>query len=187
MLLGIALMTLIVTSASAQRFENRPDNNRRDGNGRDFDRRDNNRPDFDRREDNRPDFDRREDNRPDFDRRDDRLADRGTDLSRNYSWGYDAQYNRINRSRSASRMINSFQQQARERIAWGISRGLITGRESRRLLEFAERIEWKENRFMRNGRLSSGQAQELKRDLLVLDRMITQAKTNGDQQGGRRW
>jgi len=159
LLFSFAFLAFLTLSATAQRFDDRRDNNAR----------------FD---------DRRDNTTRDFDRRD----NRGTDLSRNYEWGYDAQFNRVNRSRNASRMINSFQQQARERIAWGISRGLITGRESKRLLEFADRIEWKENRYMRNGRLSAGQAQELKQDLIVLDRMITHAKANGDRQvGGRRW
>lgn len=141
----------------------------------------------DRRSDDRWSDDRWDNSRGEGHRRDDRFAGNDRDFHRDYDWGYDAQYNRISRSRNASRMINSFQQQARERIAWGISRGLITGRESKRLLEMADRIEWKENRFMRNGRLSPGQAQELKQDLMVLDRMITHAKSNGERQVGRRW
>lgn len=170
LLFSIAFLTSLSFVTLAQRYDDRrgPDpraNDRRDGD-REFDRRDWHRDDH---------------------RGDDRFAGRDRDFNRTYDWGYDAQYNRINRSRNASRMINSFQQQARERIAWGISRGLITGRESKRLLEMADRIEWKENRFMRNGRLSPGQAQELKQDLLVLDRMINQAKSNGERQIGRRW
>ena len=108
------------------------------------------------------------------------------DKSKPYTWGYDNQYNRIDRNRANARMISSFQQAARDRIAFGISRGLITGREANRLIDFADRIEMKENRYMRNGRLSPGEVQELKRDLLILDQFITEAKTNAQRQAVQR-
>lgn len=108
------------------------------------------------------------------------------DKSKPYTWGYDSQYNRVDRNRANARLISSFQQDARDRIAFGISRGLITGREANRLIDFADRIEMKENRYMRNGRLSPGEVQELKRDLVFLDRMITEAKTNAQRQAVQR-
>ncbi|MFT5883889.1 MAG: hypothetical protein ACI9IP_000339 [Arcticibacterium sp.] len=72
----------------------------------------------------------------------------------------------------STRGINSFQKEAREHIAYGIIDGTITSNEARRLLEFSERIEIKENRFSRNGRLSSYEMRILKEDLNDLDKMI---------------
>ena len=72
----------------------------------------------------------------------------------------------------STRGINSFQKQAREQIAYGIIDGSITSNEARKLLEFSERIEIKENRFMRNGRLSSYEVRILRDDLSTMDRMI---------------
>jgi hypothetical protein len=90
-----------------------------------------------------------------------------------------------NRDRAISgrskRGINSFQKQAREQIAYGIIDGSITFREATRLLDFSERIEIKEDRFSRNGRLSSHQVRVLKEDLTDLDNMIRRDLRNRER------
>jgi hypothetical protein len=86
---------------------------------------------------------------------------------------YVENYSQHNRnSRGEMMNINSFQKLARESIAYGIIDGSITSNEAMRLLGFAERIEIKENRFMRNGRLNNNQARNLKEDINELNRMI---------------
>jgi hypothetical protein len=110
-------------------------------------------------------------------------------------FGVNAQYNgkpngnrhqenqRYERGRKpASHAINSFQEQARERIADGIVQGTINSKEAQRLLEFAERIEIKENRYLRNGRLTPNESRELEQDLTVLNRMISREKRDNDRQ-----
>ncbi|MBK6977645.1 MAG: hypothetical protein IPH28_11560 [Cytophagaceae bacterium] len=90
------------------------------------------------------------------------------------SWGYDKDWNVVNNSKVHK--INSFQHQAKMRINEGIAKGLITHREANRLWNEYERIERKENRFMRNGRISRSEANELEHDLARLNRMISQEK-----------
>lgn len=77
--------------------------------------------------------------------------------------------------------VNSFQREARENIAYGIINGTITAREAKVLLEAAERIEIKENRFLRNGRLTSRESNELQRDLASLNRAIEREKRDNDK------
>jgi hypothetical protein len=93
----------------------------------------------------------------------------------NNNWGYDNNWN----VRRGNFKVNSFQNQARMRIADGISKGFINSSESRNLLRFYERIERKENLFRRNGRISRREAAELNRDLNHLNLMITKAINNG--------
>lgn len=100
---------------------------------------------------------------------------------RDNNWGYDANWNRINGGGRGGMFVNSFQRQSRDRIAEGISRGLITGREAKKLLTFAEEIERKENRYMRNGRLTQREANELTADLNALNRMITRETRDRDR------
>ena len=76
--------------------------------------------------------------------------------------------------------INQFQRQARIRIADGIVNGTINSREAARLLAFAERIEMKENRYTRNGRMNPREQRELEEDLAALDRMIQHEKHDGN-------
>ncbi|WP_341227428.1 hypothetical protein [uncultured Arcticibacterium sp.] len=83
---------------------------------------------------------------------------------------YSKNYGKNNKSNA--REINSFQRQARESIAQGIVAGTINSNEAKRLLEVAERIEAKENRFLRNGRLTGRESNELKRDIDSLNKMI---------------
>jgi hypothetical protein len=83
--------------------------------------------------------------------------------------------------RGAMTNINSFQKQARENIAYGIIDGSITSKEAKRLLGFSERIEIKENRFMRNGRLTGHEVNELKDDINVLNRMISKDIRDGER------
>lgn len=101
------------------------------------------------------------------------------------SWGYDKDWNVVNDSKYHK--INSFQHQAKMRINEGIAKGLITHREANRLWNEYERIERKENRFMRNGRISRSEANELEHDLARLNRMISQEKRdfNRDFHRGR--
>lgn len=94
------------------------------------------------------------------------------------NWGYDRNYNQV---RGKVNTINSFQFEARQRIATGIVNGTINSREAERLLAFAERIELKENRFMRNGRLNPNEVNELKSDLAELNRMISREMRDGNQ------
>ncbi len=83
---------------------------------------------------------------------------------------------------SRSGRINAFQRDAREHIAQGIIEGTITSREAGRLLEMAEAIERKENKYMRNGGLNNREVAELKNDLRNLDRRIFRERRDQDRQ-----
>lgn len=83
---------------------------------------------------------------------------------------------------SRSGRINAFQRDAREHIAQGIIEGSITSREAGRLLEMAEAIERKENKYMRGRGLSSREVAELKNDLRDLDRRIWRERRDQDTQ-----
>lgn len=98
--------------------------------------------------------------------------------SRNYP-GQDTR-NRVQNNARGVHKINSFQREARENIANGILDGSISSREARRLLERAERIELKENRFLKNGRLTRRESRELERDLNTLNRSIAREKRDND-------
>jgi hypothetical protein len=76
--------------------------------------------------------------------------------------------------------INMMQREARERIANGIINGTINSYEAGRLLGIAEKIEIKENRMLRNGRLTGNEVRELEDDLIRLNRMIMRNKRDND-------
>lgn len=97
-----------------------------------------------------------------------------TYASNKYSKNYDK------KNKSGAHEINSFQRQARESIAQGIVAGTINSNEAKRLLEVAERIEAKENRFLRNGRLTGRERNELKRNIDSLNKMIRREKRDRD-------
>ena len=86
-----------------------------------------------------------------------------------------------NRStRGASMKINMMQREARERIANGIINGTINSYEAGRLLGIAEKIELKENRMLRNGRLTGNEIRALEDDLMRLNKMIIRNKRDND-------
>ncbi|MFN3488270.1 MAG: hypothetical protein ACK4YV_04015 [Emticicia sp.] len=97
---------------------------------------------------------------------------RGNDNTRyerndNYGRGYDK--------------IDSYQREARRQIAFGIETGRITSRESKRLLREVEQIEFKENRYKRDGNLDPRERRDLMEDLAVLNRWINREKRDGDR------
>lgn len=108
-----------------------------------------------------------------YDRNDDAYGRRGNDNERyerndNYGkGGYDK--------------IDSYQREARRQIAWGIESGRITSRESKRLLREVEAIEYKENRYKRDGNLDPRERRDLMEDLTVLNRWINREKRDGDR------
>lgn len=77
--------------------------------------------------------------------------------------------------------IDSYQREARRQIAWGIESGRITSRESKRLLREVEQIEYKENRYKRDGVLDPRERRDLMEDLTVLNRWINREKRDGDR------
>jgi hypothetical protein len=77
--------------------------------------------------------------------------------------------------------IDSYQREARRQIAFGIESGRITSRESKRLLREVEQIEYKENRYKRDGVLDQHERRELMEDLTVLNRWINREKRDGDR------
>ena len=81
---------------------------------------------------------------------------------------------------TAASEINFRQRDIRENIANGIIRGTLTSNEVHMLLDMAERIEMKENRYMRNGRLTNMEIRELDNDLSRLERMIIHNKRDND-------
>lgn len=86
-----------------------------------------------------------------------------------------------NRSiRGAGNRINVMQREARERIANGIINGTINSYEAGRLLGIAEKIELKENRMLRNGRLTGNEVRELEHDIIRLNKMIMRNKRDND-------
>jgi hypothetical protein len=94
-----------------------------------------------------------------------------------FSWGYDRDYRVVRGNRELNK-INNFQERAKTRIIRGIDRGLITRREADRLWNEYRMIERKENRYMRNGRLSAREVNELENDLARLNRMINHEKSD---------
>jgi hypothetical protein len=77
--------------------------------------------------------------------------------------------------------IDSYQREARRQIAFGIETGRITSRESKRLLREVEQIEYKENRYKRDGNLDPRERRDLIEDLTVLNRWINREKRDGDR------
>ncbi len=113
-----------------------------------------------------------------YDRNDDAYGRRGND-PRGYDNGY---YDRNdNYGRGGFDKIDSYQREARRQIAWGIESGRITSRESKRLLREVEQIEYKENRYKRDGMLDPRERRDLMEDLAVLNRWINREKRDGDR------
>lgn len=112
-----------------------------------------------------------------YDRNDDAYGRRGNDPR-----GYDnRRYDRNDNYGRGYDKIDSYQREARRQIAWGIESGRITSRESKRLLREVEQIEYKENRFKRDGVLDPRERRDLIEDLTVLNRWINREKRDGDR------
>jgi len=101
-------------------------------------------------------------------------------IGANAQRGYDKRDNRGRYETNYDR-IDSYQREARRQIANGIESGRITSNEAKRLLREAERIEVKENRFRRDGRLDAGERRELSQDLAVLNGWIAREKRDRDR------
>ncbi len=110
--------------------------------------------------------DRRDDN---YGRNDNRYEKQGRNDGRRGN-GYD-KYDRI----------ENYQREARRQIAFGIENGRITSREAKRLLREVEAIEFKENRYKRDGNLDPRERKDLMEDLTVLNRWINREKRDGDR------
>ncbi|AFK01945.1 hypothetical protein Emtol_0794 [Emticicia oligotrophica DSM 17448] len=94
---------------------------------------------------------------------------------------YERRERNDNYGRGGYDRIDSYQREARRQIAWGIETGRITSRESKRLLREVERIEYKENRYKRDGVLDPRERRDLVEDLAVLNRWINREKRDGDR------
>jgi len=98
-------------------------------------------------------------------------------IGANAQRGYDKRDGRYGRN---DNVVDSYQIQARNEIAQGIKSGRITSREAKPLLREAERIEVKENRFKRDGRIDNFERRELEQDLAVLHSWIAREKRDRD-------
>ena len=108
-------------------------------------------------------------------------AQRGYDNNRNDNRrGNDSRYDN-DRYDNRFDKIDSYQREARRQISFGIESGRITSNEAKRLLREAERIEVKENRFKRDGRLDTIERRELTNDLAVLNSWIGREKRDRDR------
>ena len=99
-------------------------------------------------------------------------------IGANAQRGYDKRDGRYGRN---DNIVDSYQIQARNEIAQGIKSGRITSREAKPLLREAERIEVKENRFKRDGRIDNFERRELEQDLAVLHSWIAREKRDRDR------
>src|SRR6218665_493386 len=99
-------------------------------------------------------------------------------IGANAQRGYDKRDGRYGRN---DNIVDSYQIQARNEIAQGIKSGRITSREAKPLLREAERIEVKENRFKRDGRIDNFERSELEQDLAVLHSWIASEKRDRDR------
>lgn len=102
-------------------------------------------------------------------------------IGANAQRGYDKRDARYGRNDNAYERIDSYQREARRQIAFGIESGKITSREAKPLLREAERIEVKENRFKRDGRLDAIERRELTQDLAVLNSWIAREKRDRER------
>lgn len=105
-------------------------------------------------------------------------------IGANAQRGYDKRDGRYGRNDNAYDKydrIDSYQREARRQIANGVESGRITSREAKPLLREAERIEIKENRFSRDGRLDPMERRELAQDLAVLNGWIAREKRDRDR------
>lgn len=74
--------------------------------------------------------------------------------------------------------IDAFQSQAFKKIETSRRRGVLGKSSYNRLIRKLNQIEQKENRFMRNGRLSNSETRQLVIDLENLDKMISHESRN---------
>lgn len=102
-------------------------------------------------------------------------------IGANAQRGYDKRDGRYGRNDNAFDRVDSYQREARRQIANGVESGKITSREAKPLLREAERIEIKENRFSRDGRLDPMERRELAQDLAVLNSWIAREKRDRDR------
>jgi hypothetical protein len=102
-------------------------------------------------------------------------------IGANAQRGYDKRDGRNGRNDNAYDRVDSYQREARRQISNGIESGKITSREAKPLLREAERIEVKENRFKRDGRLDVIERRELAQDLAVLNSWIAREKRDRDR------
>ena len=104
-------------------------------------------------------------------------------IGANAQRGYDRndRDGRYGRNDNAYDRVDSYQREARRQIAFGIESGRITSNEAKKLLREAERIEVKENRFKRDGRLDNFERKELAQDLAVLNSWIAREKRDRDR------
>ncbi len=102
-------------------------------------------------------------------------------IGANAQRGYDRRDGRYGRNDNAYDRIESYQREARRQIAFGIESGRITSHEAKKLLREAERIEVKENRFKRDGRLDVIERRELAQDLAILNSWIAREKRDRDR------
>jgi hypothetical protein len=108
-------------------------------------------------------------------------AQRGND-HRGYDRNDNGRYERNdNYGKGGYDKIDSYQREARRQIAWGIESGRITSRESKRLLREVEQIEFKENRYKRDGKLDPRERKDLMEDLAVLNRWINREKRDSER------
>ena len=116
-------------------------------------------------------------------------AQRGNDrrdnsYERNDSYGRNDNYGKndnYGRNDNRNDRIDSYQREARRQIAFGIESGRITSHESKKLLREVEKIEYKENRYKRDGVLDPRERKDLMEDLAVLNRWINHEKRDGDR------
>ena len=102
-------------------------------------------------------------------------------IAANAQRGNDRRDNNYGRNDNRYDRIDSYQREARRQIAFGIETGRITSRESKKLLREVEKIEYKENRYKRDGVLDPRERKDLMEDLVVLNRWINHEKRDGDR------
>ncbi|RFS18395.1 hypothetical protein D0T08_03865 [Emticicia sp. C21] len=102
-------------------------------------------------------------------------------IGANAQRGYDKRDGRYGRNDNGYDRVDSYQREARRQIANGVESGRITSREAKPLMREAERIEVKENRFKRDGRLDPMERRELAQDLAILNSWIAREKRDRDR------
>jgi hypothetical protein len=100
--------------------------------------------------------------------------DHSRDRRFNSRWGY---------SQRHSNPIDDMQNDIRREIEWGSRKGSLTNNEARRLARELDRIEYREDRYFRDGYLSQWEFENLARDLYALDREVSRQRRDWD----RRW
>ena len=79
--------------------------------------------------------------------------------------------------------VETLYQDTRRRIANGIATGRLTNRETRCISRDLQNIEYKQQRFVRDGFLDFREESELFNDLTDLNRKLTWEKQDGDRYG----